>query len=362
MTEPLHFYVDPAWRKKDDLHTPLLYPFWGNALSAERTPFQHAMFEQHSYDTSRYAITDDIEAADAILMPYSYNIALARMPGIIEAVSMASHTSGLTVLVDGLGDVEHPISIRDHLVLRYGGYRFSRNGREIFIPPYAEDLLERYYDGTLQPREKREGTPSVAFTGWTALTPYQEIRAVLKELPDRLRGIADSRYRAKRKGVFFRRDAVRVLSSSSEVDAQVRARPSYSGHVHSASGNMEILRKDFIDNIMNADYALDVRGDANASTRLYEILSLGRIPVIVDTERNFPLESDVDYRSFALIVDFKDMQSLPERIRSFHAALSPDAYLCMQACAREAFVKHFRIDAVTAHVMNEVASRMTRKP
>jgi len=38
----------------------------------------------------------------------------------------------------------------------------------------------------------------------------------------------------------------------------------------------------------------------------------------VDTERNFPFSDKIDYSSFALIIDFRDIKKLPERIAEFH--------------------------------------------
>ena len=122
---------------------------------------------------------------------------------------------------------------------------------------------------------------------------------------------------------------------------------------------MQKLREEMLDTILGSDYALDVRGDANDSTRLFEILSLGRIPVIVDTERNFPFSDKVDYSSFALIVDFRDIKKLPERIAEFHKNISPERFEEMQRNAREAYVKYFRIDALMRPLSEELRARLT---
>src|SRR3989338_5574017 len=117
---------------------------------------------------------------------------------------------------------------------------------------------------------------------------------------------------------------------------------------------MRALRQDFVDTVLNSDYALDVRGDANDSTRLFEILSLGRIPVIVDTERNFPNSDILNYSEFCLIVGFRDIQKLPEKIAEFHKNISPEKYEAMQRKAREAFVQYFRIDAQMRHIVRQL--------
>ena len=116
-----------------------------------------------------------------------------------------------------------------------------------------------------------------------------------------------------------------------------------------------------VETILQSDYALDVRGDANDSTRLFEILSLGRIPVIVDTERNFPFSDKIDYSSFALIVDFRDINHLAERVAQFHKNVSPERYEQMQRNARDAYINYFRIDALMRLIVEELRAKMTSK-
>ena len=82
-------------------------------------------------------------------------------------------------------------------------------------------------------------------------------------------------------------------------------------------------------------------------------MSLGRIPVVIDTERYFPFSDVVDWHTFALIVDFRDIKRLPDIIADFHASLSPEQFETMQYLARAAFVNYFRIDAQMPHIIRE---------
>ncbi|MEK7613190.1 MAG: exostosin family protein [Patescibacteria group bacterium] len=357
MTDPrkLVFFVSPAWRRAGFQHIPLLYPFWGNALDKERVPFQYALFERFGYDPAHYSITDREEEADLILMPYAHNLVLRFMPELLQECQAAAKRLHTLLLVDGVGDIEHPTP-PDALVLRYGGYRFSHTPNEIIVPPYADDLLELYCGGQLRLRQWRD-VPVVGFSGWASLTPLQEMKALLKELPDRLRGIFMSRYRAKQKGVFFRRKALSILRRSSKLMLHTMVRHSYSGHRDTMSSSADTLRREFVDNLLESDYGLDIRGDANASMRLFEILSLGRIPVVIDTERNFPLQEKLDYNSFALIVDFRELGKLGERIAAFHRSLTPEQFQSMQRRARDAFCNYLRTDALTPFLMEEVRKR-----
>ncbi len=352
------FYIDAAWRREGVLHSPLLYPFWGDPPARDNVLLRGVLFKKRGFDTTYYQITDKKDEADMVLMPYSHSTVRRQYPELLRTCSAVAQEMGVPLLVDGIEDVQHPISTPNTYVLRYGGYRFERTGKEIVIPPLANDLLEMYCGGELQIRRKGE-VPSISFAGWGRLTVYRTARTVLKELPNRLRAFIDSRFGAKKRGIFFRARAMRVLKKSPLVACNFIVRNSYSGHAHTASRSIEELQKEFVDNVLNSDYGLDVRGDANASTRLFEILSLGRIPVIVDTERNFPFSDSVDYSSFALTVDFRDLKRLPERIAEFHKNISPERFEQMQKNARGAYVDYFRVDALMSHIVEELRVRLT---
>ncbi|MDB5237315.1 MAG: hypothetical protein JWL88_417 [Parcubacteria group bacterium] len=356
MSDPrLLLYISPDWRAEGVSPSPLLYPFWGNPASASK-PLFRALFERHTFDTERYGITDDAEQADIVFLPYDHATALRAVPELIAVCANKAAALGKPLLIDGMGDIEYPVTIPHAIVLRYGGYRFSLKPNEIVMPLYTDDLLEACANGELQLRAKQEKAV-VGFSGWASLTLKQELRAVLKELPVRIRAIFDSRYRACKKGIFFRRDALRLLSASSMIESNFMIRTTYSGHTDTASADPVMLQKEMAESLLRSDYGLDVRGDANASMRLFETLSLGRIPVIIDTERNFPFSNVLDYSSFALIVNFRELHRLPEIIAGFHAALTDDAFKEMQRKARVAYLSYFRVDAIVSHLVRELRNR-----
>jgi hypothetical protein len=334
-----------------------MYPFWGNPMVKESI-FAKQFHDTYSFDTKYYNTTDDLTLADMVFAPYSHNWLLQYDSDLFDECVRVSRESGLPLLVDGIADVEYPIDVENSYVLRYGGYRFLPERGRIQIPPLADDFLERYKGGVLEIRKKREGKPSIGFAGWAVLSPMQYLRTIIKEIPIRLRSTIDTRYRACIKGVLWRQKAIKILKKSPLLIFNLLARNSFSANPKTAQGDMHTLREEMINSILENDYALDVRGDANDSTRLFEILSLGRIPVIVDTERNFPLKDRVDYSSFALIIDFRDIDHLPKRIAEFHKNISPEHFEQMQRNARNAYVNFFRIDALARSLMKDLQSKL----
>lgn len=349
MNDKLTLYVHPGWRR-EGIHAPLMNPWWGNPNDAASL-FAKELFDSFSYDTTYYTVTDDIHKADIVFAPYRHVWLLTRDPALLAECAAAAREAGLPLLIDGGGDVEYPIDTPNTYVLRIGGYRFIEEKGRIQIPTAADDQLIRMCDGTLQIRKKTARKPVVGFAGWASLPFKQKIRTIAKELPIRLRSVVDSRYRAMYKGVLWRERVIRILKRSPLIELNLKERHSFSGSAKTAEGDLRNLQREMVEVMLESDYCLDVRGDANDSTRLHEILSLGRIPVIVDTERRFPFSDEVCYRDFCLIVDFRDVKNLPRIIAEFHKNISPEQFEDMQRKARDAFVKHFRVDAQTKHIM-----------
>jgi hypothetical protein len=333
-------------------------PWWGNPHDGS-TSFAKQMFDTYALDTSLYGITDDVEKADMVFPPYKHQWFMRYdMPLWQECVETA-RKAGKPLLVDGAQDVEPPLGVPNAYVLRIGGYRFIHNepGR-ITVPTLVDDLLERCENGELKIRPKQSAEkPVVGFAGWAELSFKQKMRTMLKESPVRLRALFDRRYRTMVKGVFWRAKAIRILQESPKVTMNLKSRQSFSGSTKTAHGSLETLRREFVDTILGSDYGLEVRGDPNASNRLFEVCALGRIPVVIDTERNLPWSDVLDYREFCLMVDYRDINRLGDIVADFHSKITPERFEEMQRRAREVYVNYFRIDSLMKHIIDALTAQ-----
>jgi hypothetical protein len=248
--KPLIFFVDPAWRGAGSRHTPLMYPFWGNPPTEDSFILKE-LFDTYSFDTRFYSITDLIDEADMVFMPYRYNVLLLENPSLINTCVTVAKKANLPLLIDASGDIEHRIDIPNAYFLRIGGYRFMQHKNEIHFPPYADDLLERLEKGKIQMREKKTSEkPIVGFAGWAKLSSKQYIRTFVKEIPLRLRALLDERYRACLKGVWWRKRALAVLGNSPEVTSNFLIRSSFSGSAKTADKDLHTLRQEFVHNLL----------------------------------------------------------------------------------------------------------------
>lgn len=351
---PLRLYVDPRWKQDGAQPTPILFPFWGNPYGKESQLAKEA-YDAHPLDTRYYCLTETLADAHMVLVPYRQQwIVRHGREDLLRQCERAARSAHIPLLLDGQGDMWFSVTTDNTYVLRIDGYRFLPEKNRIIIPTSGDDLLERCAGGTLAVREKGD-TPSVSFAGWADLPLKQTIRTMIKELPIRARALIDSKHKTRTKGVFWRKRALRELSRSPLVTSNFLVRSTFSGSSKTAQGDLAVLRQEFVDNILGSDYGLAVRGDPNISTRLFEVCSLGRIPLLLDTQCVLPFETEINYRNFCVIVDYRDIRQLPEHLAQFHKNISPERFKEMQRIAREMYVTYFRLDAIMPHIIDELA-------
>lgn len=348
---PLKLYVDKKSLSEDYAYSPLLFPFWKEdpALKVLRPTF----FKTAQFDKSCYALVDEVRDADLTFLPYNYWFLKRRDPRFLNKLIEGLLALKKPILIDAYGDSMDQIDVPQSFILRLGQYRSRLKPNDIIMPTFTEDLLESYFGGRMVLR-KKETIPLIGFAGWVETPFYKYPRMHLRDLGLRFLGFFDERFNLLRKGVFWRKKAVKVLEGSPFVRTSFIKRSFYSGHTKTAEGDIESLRHDFVENIVNCDYVLDVRGDANQSTRFYEALSMGRVPVFVDTERVMPLEDILRYRDFCLFVDYREIRNLDKIIVDFHRSISDDKFQEMQKKARNAFENYLRIDKFSKYLFGKL--------
>lgn len=349
--EKLKLYVNKNLLTKNISFIPLLFPFWGYLFKGS-APYAAKVYE-YGLNPKYFELVSSIENAEYVLIPYDYWLVQKKHPELLVQMIKEANDSGKPLLIDASRDVAGKIEVPNSRILRINQYRSDVPKNEITVPVPCEDLLESHCNGQIILRDKKD-LPVVGFVGWGRLSLKQRMRTLIKELPFLILSVFKRRYVVYRKGVFWREKAIRIFSRSLKVKNNFVIRASYSGNIQTLKGDPVKNREEFIRNIIESDYTLVVRGDANASTRFYEVLSLGRIPVVIDTECMFPLEDKINYQEFCVFINYTDIKKAPEILADFHRKLSPVDFIAMQEKARNVFKKYLRYDGFSyylAHIL-----------
>lgn len=353
----MKFYVNTDLVDQNLSYTPLLFPFWPPKIK-KTTPFMSAVWQRYTFDAQYYCLVDEDKKADAILLPHNYWLLQRCRPRLLTALLADAATRGKPVIIDAYGDSDAEIPTPKAVILRTSQYRFKMKPNEIMVPAYVEDLREAYPEiASPIPRPKTD-LPVIGFTGWATI-PFKHKAALWgKTYMFRLIARFDGKYACFSPGVTMRHTLLKRLSASPKVQSNFLVRQTYSGHTSTLQGDVRTLRTQFIQNILASDYILNIKGNGNYSQRFYETLSLGRIPLFIDTACILPLENLIDYKTCTLFVDYRDIARIDTIIADFHQALSPEAFGEMQRHARRIFEQYLRVDRFTEYLISEVRTKL----
>ena len=95
------------------------------------------------------------------------------------------------------------------------------------------------------------------------------------------------------------------------------------------------IREEYINNLKSCDLVLCCRGAGNFSFRLYETLSVGRIPIIVDTDTPLPCANVVDWNKFIITKP----ETIVEDIEKWWNNISETDYKEVQQYSRDIYEK-----------------------
>jgi len=167
-------------------------------------------------------------------------------------------------------------------------------------------------------------------------------------------------YRSKKKGIFFRKKVIDILSRTGWIKTNFIVRNEYfAGELNTKlSSSFGSVREEYVNNLLNSDYALCVKGDGNYSIRFSEALCAGRIPLLIDTACVLPFDDLIKYKSFLPIVDFQDIETTSERLRDFHEKLSSEEFVELQNKARQLWEAHLSPHGMFKTICNILEKRV----
>ena len=313
-TLAFRFTSEPPWRGPFDEHLPPNF------------------FEKDA------EFVDTPENADAIILPNNFHILTGEAHAYIAGHTDVAERLGIPIYAFAFNDLADGVPFDPRVrVFRLSTYRSTIQAQDIVVPTTAQDF-------DFIPRSKSE-LPLVSFCGFAGFkTLRQWMGYLFKNLQWDVKALHNAIIRARKQGIYWRRKMIAACRSPLVV-CRFIIRRSFSGAMRTIELPPQEARAQFIENMRESDFVLTPKGDGNYSNRFLETLSMGRIPVLLNTDTVLPLEDVIDYSKIVVRVPMNQVHDTPELIRKFYDALSDSEWQDRQRLAHETFQKYLRQDA-----------------
>ncbi|HWB33885.1 MAG TPA: exostosin family protein [Candidatus Paceibacterota bacterium] len=338
--EPVLFLIE-SWEKDFTQHD-------------SSTIFINALPKDWGY--KNFILNSSPEDADYILAPHAVRRMDDKGAQYVDDMRAYAKKYGKELIIFTGGDLQHDVYIDDAIVLKGSQYRPLLRDNEILVPAFVEDLTDT------RPVEIRHKSdkPIVAFCGFAGINTRAGwakfyLRNALIDLKATLTGTPS--LRTFKRGIYFRRKAMRALERDPRIETRFIIRNTFSGNAGTISLDPTQARTEYLENMRDCDFMLAPKGDGNFSLRFYEALSMGRIPLFIDTDAVLPLEDVIDYSNFMLRVPYTELARLPDIVAEFYDSLSDEKFVEMQRLARAAFAQYLRYDAFFSYLFGTRLAR-----
>lgn len=326
-------------------HTIMLYPFWGKSTEETADPKEprdpiSGRFNRYAEIGSKFFQMTQLHEADAAILPADWRHVLKneKAKGLaLEFVEMARQARK-PIVVFFWSDTDEMVPIENAVVFRTSFYRSRKRSNEFAMPAFSQDFAEKYFCSQLPVRAKRK-KPTVGFCG-NAAPPKASFKWRTRDIliwGANFLGVTKAHANP---GRGLRTKVMHLLSQSPQVETNFVVRERHFRRAILPNGTkdydtLQRMRQEYVQNMVDSDYIICLRGAGNYSRRLYETLSCGRIPLFIDTDCVLPYDWLVDWKHHSVWVDAKDMDKIVERVVTFHEALSPEGFRDLQMSCRK---------------------------
>lgn len=342
MAEPnrLSLFIDPALTPAPGEHVHFLTPFLGISPYHQWGPMSGAWDRWAAMAPSLIRLTGPEQADAAVLAGdwarYGRKGAIGRERArqfVVECIKRK-----LPTIVFHFDDCEKRPDLEGALLFRTSIRRSKRGATEFAQPAWSRDLISETPRG--RPIDRLLGkVPVVSFCGMVpgrVDADAPNLRRQMVRVKNSMREVA-VRLGLRAADGAIRRLAVERLAACRSIEANFVLRDGFLGY---AARDATAERTEYVTNMLESDYVLCARGVGNYSWRLYEAMSLGRIPVIIDTECCLPVPGKIDWNSLAVVVSADRLDTLCERILSDHAAMDEARFAERQRACRDAWMRY----------------------
>ncbi len=358
----IKLYTDLSLLNIDQPLVDLLVPFCGQS-SKEKDPERNltiGRFDAYEIEGKDFFELSSLEDCDACLLPIRYSqkendLAFEKE---IQAFTDLVEASGKKTFVFLGSDIDQfNVKIKNAIIFCNTLYQSKRKSNQFAFTFFFEDFITKYYKNILPIRTK-ENISTIGFCGFA---PPLKLKFGVLKVKEVLRlglnYLGIMRFLPSVSAHSYRVRALLSLAKSNKVKKKIIIRSNFGfGGPEGAlfpGGIKELnatFRQQYVENIVNTDYTLCVRGYGNNSMRFFEALCCGRIPVLLNTDCVLPYDFLIDWKNYCVWVEEKDINRIPEKILEFHNKLSDEEFKALQKAIRNIWKTYFTPQGFYKHL------------
>jgi hypothetical protein len=295
---------------------------------------------------SKVRIVEKIEDADVFVLPLAFNyyVKYKLIHLIDEYVVLAKkHKVPFVLWVSGDQGVKVPYS--DIFVLRQSGYQSKRLKNQHAMPVFFTDPRKAFSNPDLPLYKSYANLPTIGFCGQADKRQVRRIfdvgRIFLRNFLFKI-GKRIDEPQALIATTYQRARILSYLQSTKQVIANFILRTRYRAGVKDQD-DLNRTSKEYYDNMLSSDYILCFRGGGNFSSRFYETLAMGRIPLRIESDDILPFDGIIDWSKHAMSLPFKQVDRIGEHLFQFHQKISPVDFEALQKANRILWEKYINL-------------------
>ena len=340
----LKIYTDLSLLDKGE-PVELLIPFIGNFdnTNDKLDSIRNGRLDAYAEQGKNFLELTEIEECDVCLLPVFYDVTNNQKNfeiTIADFIKKVENRHKKILIFVGHDVLRIDIPVKNAIIFNSAISKSKQPANLHPWPHFFEDFLEKYYakELTLRPKGPK---PVVGFCGYapplnismgrekvvSLLKLWANYAGVLQKYPHKI----SHSYRAR---------AIIGLQKSNKITPNFRLKSNFAfgpKGLNSGSTNEsdDDFRRKFVENIVDSDYTLCIRGLGNNSIRFFETLCCGRIPIFVNTDSTLPFDNLIDWKNACVWIEEKDIDRIGDIVAEFHRNISEDKFLELQRNARK---------------------------
>jgi len=298
---------------------------------------------------------DSLDKADAAVLPMHWGYyQRSHQERVGARFAEQARSANKPLVVFAPGDLKPHVPFADAVIFGASLYRSKSKSHHFAHAAFLGDYVAQYLGNHMSPRVKGK-KPVVGFCGQASSTPVRlmgmwlrnvslAVRDKLSVLPFEVPPITPH--------ILLRAKILKTLAQSDSVQTNFLIRDRYWGGAESVikqPSQKGDLKREFINNIVNSDYTVCVRGSGNFSKRLYETLCCGRIPIFVNTDCVLPFDFKVDWKQYCVWIEEHEIPKIGEIVAAFHDTLSPKEFIELQHKCRMFWLRWLTLSGFYEH-------------